>query len=257
MAWSWWKIVALSAGLWSVALEGLVAQPLPDPLPCTSCFIGKLKLNENPGDPSGRTKKLGEDLYFVDPSKFVWKAGKDDITDGASIPPLFQPIIGGAFEADFLPAAVIHDHYTNKDHRVRPWRDTARVFYQAMIVNGVNVIKAKTMYYAVYSFGPHWDVLIKGVPCGKNCTFKVPFDVQILANGDIFPTMSPKIVPFGMQFAEEPADYNAAHEKELRDIQAKISASEIQGEPLSLEHLALLAKLSHGDNVFISTNTSK
>src|SRR4051812_23138207 len=85
------------------------AEPLPDPLPCTACFIGTLKLVDNPADSSGKTKKLADDLYFVDPDKFVWKAGKDDITDGASIPELFQPIIGGPFEADYLPAAIIHD----------------------------------------------------------------------------------------------------------------------------------------------------
>jgi hypothetical protein len=159
-----------------------VAEPLPDPLPCTACFIGKLKLVDNPADSSGKTKKLADDLYFVDPDKFVWKAGKDDITDGASIPELFQPIIGGPFEADYLPAAIIHDHYTKKAHRVRPWRDTARVFYQAMIVKGINVIKAKTMYFAVYSFGPHWDVLAKGIPCGTNCLFSVQFEVEIASD---------------------------------------------------------------------------
>src|SRR4051812_16900828 len=103
-----------------------LALDLPDPLPCSPCFIGKLKLVDNASDPTGKTKILVGDLFFVDPDKFVWKAGKDDVTDGASIPSLFQPIVGGPFEADFLPAAVIHDHYTDRRHRVRPWRDAAR-----------------------------------------------------------------------------------------------------------------------------------
>src|SRR5215831_544991 len=91
---------------------------LPDPLPCSPCFIGKLTLIDNASDVSGKTKILVDDLYFVDTDRYVWKAGRNDVTDGASIPDLFKPIIGGSFEPDFLPAAVIHDHYTNRAHRV-------------------------------------------------------------------------------------------------------------------------------------------
>src|SRR6266478_1141626 len=160
------------------AQTGLAAG-LPEPVPCNLCFIGQLKLITNSSDPTGKTKILADDLFFVDADKFVWKAGKDDVTDGASIPDLFKPIIGDSFEPDFLPAAVIHDHYTKRAHRVRSWQDTARVFYQAMLVKGVDVVKAKTMYFAVYAFGPHWGVLAKGVPCGKNCIFSVPVQLSV------------------------------------------------------------------------------
>jgi hypothetical protein len=162
-----------------------LASELPDPVPCSPCFIGQLKLIANPSDATGKTKILADDLFFVDPDKFVWKAGKGDVTDGASIPDLFKPIIGDAFEQDFLPAAVIHDHYTNRLHRVRSWRETARAFYQAMLVKGVNVTKAKTMYFAVYAFGPHWGILAKGVPCGKNCIFTAPVQLNVSTGGNI------------------------------------------------------------------------
>ena len=133
-----------------------------EPFPCSSCFVGELKLSENPADPTGRTRVLDEDLYFIDLDKMAWKAGKGDVTDGASIPELFQPIIGGPWREDYLPAAVMHDHYTQREHLVRPWWTTDRMFYQAMLIRHVGFIRASVMYYAVYVFGPHWDKLEVG-----------------------------------------------------------------------------------------------
>ena len=233
------------------SVQAGLATELPDPVPCSPCFIGKLQLIDNASDATGKTKILADDLFFVDPDKFVWKAGKDDVTDGASIPSLFQPIIGGSFESDFLPAAVIHDHYTNRAHRVRTWRDTARVFYQAMLVKGVNVIKAKTMYFAVYTFGPHWGVLTKGVPCGKRCIFTVPAQLAVSTGGNIVASGAPVTLAEGRVYAEESADFTETHLSELNDIQKKIELSEVRGTPLSLKDLDAIATLNHGENVFL------
>jgi hypothetical protein len=243
-------IVAMALALIGPPQSGFAAE-LPEPLPCSSCFIGPLKLISNPSDATGKTKILADDLFFVDPDKFVWKAGKGDVTDGASIPDLFKPIIGDAFEPNFLPAAVIHDRYTNRAHRVRPWRDTARVFYQAMLVKGVPVVKAKTMYFAVYAFGPHWGVLAKGVPCGKNCIFTTPPQISVTTGGNIVSTGAQVILSEGRVYAEEGADFSDAHANELQEIQRKIESSEIRGTPLSLKELDGLATLSHDDNIFL------
>lgn len=232
-------------------IQPAFAAELPDPVPCSPCFIGELKLIANPSDASGKTKILADDLYFIDPDKFVWKAGKTDVTDGASIPDLFKPIIGGAFEEDFLPAAVIHDHYTKRAHRVRTWRDTARVFYQAMLVKGVNVVKAKTMYFAVYTFGPHWGTLAQGVPCGRNCIFSTPLRISAATGGNVIATGSPVSVAEGRVYAEEAANFADAHANELKELQSKIQLSELRGTPLSLKDLDTIATLNHGDNVFL------
>ncbi|ULL01224.1 DUF1353 domain-containing protein [Bradyrhizobium sp. I71] len=244
-----WKI--LLPALSSVLLMGASsANDLPDPPPCNSCFIGKLLLKDNPADLSGTTKLLGEDLYFVDSDNFVWKAGKGDTTDGATIPDLLKPFVGESFEPDFLPAAVIHDHYTHRAHRVRSWRDTARVFYQAMLVNNVNIVKAKTMYFAVYAFGPHWGVLAKGVPCGKNCVFTAPVQLSASAGGRVV-TSAPITLADGKVYAEEGANFSTDHSSELKQVEQKIKLSELRGTPLSLKDLEFLAALSHGENVFL------
>ena len=64
-------------------------------------------------------------------------------------------------------AAVIHDHYC--DWHVRPWTQTHRVFYEALITGGVSQGTAKTMYFAVFLGGPKWIRLEPGIKCGTNC----------------------------------------------------------------------------------------
>lgn len=122
---------------------------------CRSGFNGlPLSLEGIPGSSPERCRLL-KDLTFVDRAGLVWKAEAGDITDGASIPAVFLTITGPRFERHFLPAAIVHDHYTDPAHLVRSWRATARVFYEAMRANRMPAVKAKLMYYAVYAFGPH------------------------------------------------------------------------------------------------------
>ncbi|MXN32768.1 DUF1353 domain-containing protein [Delftia sp. CH05] len=110
---------------------------------------------------------IKEALRFKDASGTVWEAKAGLKTDGASIPGVFQPFIGSPFETRFIKAAVIHDHYC--DRHVRSWRMTHRVFYDALLDQGVSQAKAKTMYLAVLVGGPKWIRLIAGNACGKNC----------------------------------------------------------------------------------------
>lgn len=117
---------------------------------------------------------LKERLRFTDSSKIVWEASAGLQTDGASIPAIFQTIVGKPFTQSFIKAAVVHDHYC--DRHVRPWRQTHKVFYEALIDQGVSKMKAKVMYFAVYLGGPKWVKLMPGKVCGNNCinTFKTP-----------------------------------------------------------------------------------
>jgi Protein of unknown function (DUF1353) len=219
-----------------VSIEGARGAELPDPPPCRNCFVGELKLKPNPVDASGKTKLLDEDLYFVDSASLVWKAGAGDVTDGASIPELLQPIIGGPWEAAYLPAAVMHDHYTDDVHKVRTWQATARMFYAAMIVKNVEIIRAKLMYYAVYSFGPHWDKLKPGVPCGHNCLFSEVLQLNV-----------------------QPADYHTdvdAKRLELDALRQQIADREIAGRPFTVDDLEEQARQKHPEQIFfINDNT--
>lgn len=124
-----------------------------------------------------RICKLGAEItYKSSIDNLVWQTDKwedgdreSGTTDGASIPQWAQSIIGDKYDVSYLKAAIIHDHYCYKENHVRTWQQTHRMFYYALVDLGVKEVKAKTMYFAVYLFGPHWIKIVPGEKCGNNC----------------------------------------------------------------------------------------
>lgn len=149
--------------LWAPAL---VIALLLSPTVVFSQFTGDLQLTPKGCEATGQCT-LKDRLRFRDSAGLVWEAMAGLVTDGASIPGVFQPFIGSPFDHRFIKAAIVHDHYC--DRHVRPWRKTHRVFYEALIDQGVSVAKAKTMYLGVLVGGPKWIRLIPGSKCGPNC----------------------------------------------------------------------------------------
>lgn len=101
----------------------------------------------------GRNIKLLKPFGYVDPKNRVWDVPAGIATDGASIPRVLW-VTHPPFTGKYRLASVIHDYYCQTQSR--PWRDTHRVFYDAMLTGGVDDQTAKVMYGAVYSFGPRW-----------------------------------------------------------------------------------------------------
>jgi len=118
----------------------------------TPHFIGQINVTFG-GD--GRHMTLLDPYAYVDSNSVEWTAPKGTETDGASIPQWAWSFIGGPFEGLYRGPAVLHDFYCDK--RSRPWQDTDRMFYNAMITAGVDQTKARVMYAAVVVGGPRWD----------------------------------------------------------------------------------------------------
>ena len=102
----------------------------------------------------GRDMTLVEPFAYVDAAAVRWDAPAGAVVNGASIPRPFWSVIGGPFEGRFRNASVVHDVACVE--RSRPWRQVHRMFYEACRCGRVGAVKAKTMYYAVYHFGPRW-----------------------------------------------------------------------------------------------------
>jgi hypothetical protein len=102
----------------------------------------------------GRYMALCNALEFTQSDGRLWSAPVGTRTDGASIPPIFWPFIGGPFEGKYRDASVIHDYECCV--KTHAWRDAARMFFDGMMANGEDLWRAKLMYFAVYFFGPHW-----------------------------------------------------------------------------------------------------
>lgn len=106
-------------------------------------------------DPHGRKMKLEKDFTFIDGAGVKWVASSGRIVDGASIPRIIWPILGGPYEGLYREASVVHD--VACEDKTRPWEHVHRMFYEAMLTSGVDSSDAKIMYAAVYHFGPRWS----------------------------------------------------------------------------------------------------
>jgi hypothetical protein len=213
------------------------------PLYAHAGFIGELKLRPD-GCASTGNCTLEEEFGYVDAANVGWVAKKGLLTDGASIPPWAQPIVGGPFEKAFIKAAVIHDHYC--DRHVRPWRQTHRVFYDALLASGVSKSKAGIMYFAILVGGPKWVKLIKGKPCalGFSCINNVSISASMPGTG----------VALGEEnevFLARPPLFGSA---QFENIMAReLPNLEKEGDNLARESVELTAaKAMAGDLYFIN-----
>lgn len=115
-------------------------------------FIGEVKVRWLGNEP--RKMQLLEAFQFRDKNEELWDAPINAIIDGASIPKMFWRVIGSPFVGRYRRASVIHDVYCVT--KSRPYKQVHKMFYEAMRVDGVSWLKAKTMYYAVKIGGPKW-----------------------------------------------------------------------------------------------------
>jgi len=76
--------------------------------------------------------------------------------DGASIPAIAQPWIGGPWDSRRLPAATVHD-WLYASHAVPRWIADI-VFLWLLIANGMTALRAVVDWWAVVRFGrASWD----------------------------------------------------------------------------------------------------
>lgn len=142
----------------------------PNALEWTEVAAGAVALIESPGGhghytnppplvewlDDGRHMRLKRPFGYMEESGREWPVPAETVVDGASIPQVFWSLIGGPFEGRYRDASIVHDYFC--DVRTRPWKDTHRIFFDGMLCSGVNTIRAKIMYYAVYRFGPRWTI---------------------------------------------------------------------------------------------------
>lgn len=113
-------------------------------------------------DDNGRSGRLLRAIAYHRQDGVDWPVPVGAWLDGASIPRPLWSVIGGPFEGKYRNASIVHDHYCIT--RSRTWRETHRMFHDAMRCSGVSAIRASVMFYAVYRGGPRWpDVGLEAV----------------------------------------------------------------------------------------------
>jgi hypothetical protein len=143
-------------------------------------------------------RPLSEPLNFVDAAGRNWVAPKGTLTDGASIPPVFLSMFGSPTDPKFAKAGALHDSYCGIGnertpyYHTRPWKETHRMFYEALRVSGTPERQAKTLFAAVYMAGPRWlfsraepVVSSQGSPHDPDVTYEERGDLNGIPEADL------------------------------------------------------------------------
>ncbi len=136
--------------------------------PAANCFFrnSPVRLSPAPVSLPGRSLQFFptvDRLDFVDAKAATWIAPTRTLTDGASIPDLFIPIVGDPRSPEFVNAAALHDAYcgigneAGPRYQSRPWQEVHRMFYDGLVAGGTPVPKAQLMFSAVWLGGPRWS----------------------------------------------------------------------------------------------------
>lgn len=112
------------------------------------------KLKVNWSGKYGRKMKLVEDFIFVDKYGVIWKAKKDTLIDGSSIPRLFWVLVGSPFVGLHRRASVLHDPACVEQER--PHKQVHQMYEDACIADGVLKDKAERMHKFIKLGGPKW-----------------------------------------------------------------------------------------------------
>lgn len=105
----------------------------------------------------GETFSIVAELSFVDSKGVTWTVPKGTQVTGASIPRIAWSAIGSPFEGKSRIPVVLHDYFTTQ--RTHSYAEVNQMFYEALIVSGVNQLQAKVLYVAAQQFGPRWEIL--------------------------------------------------------------------------------------------------
>jgi hypothetical protein len=67
--------------------------------------------------------------------------------------------------AEYRKASVVHDAFSRR--KVEPWKEVDRMFYAAILTEGLSTREAKLLYMAVYAGGWRWEP--RESSCYKSC----------------------------------------------------------------------------------------
>ena len=103
---------------------------------------------------NGRDMRIVKEVKYIDPYGIEWIAPVDAIINGASIPQPLWSAVGSPFVGKYRRASVFHDVACTE--QTRPSMQVHKMFYNAMIEDGVEPEKAESFYSIVVLFGPRW-----------------------------------------------------------------------------------------------------
>jgi hypothetical protein len=102
-------------------------------------------------------RETASSFGYIDRRNIHWDVPAGFVTDGASIPFVLQPLLGGSWDERYIRAAVLHDFYIRR--LAADPESVHRLFFHALLASGTAYDRSWIMYRAVKRYGPQWTAL--------------------------------------------------------------------------------------------------
>ena len=196
--------------------------------------------------------KLKENFSYTDWHGHTLEAKAGFISDGATIPRAVWSLVGGPWDGAYRSAAVVHD--VGCESHKYTWRDTHRLFYEAMLDSGVSRDLALTMYWGVLVGGPRWQVVATtAAKTSKQLEIAVASEMSKLSevqrkDAVVESTRTDKIVndKTVSEYSASvtlPKNGSEVSESDLRKLETELSARTAKGEEITAEEIEKRAEL--------------
>jgi Protein of unknown function (DUF1353) len=117
-------------------------------------FEGQVVLQPVGDDQFVPSFRLEETLLFRQGDGTEWISPAGVILDGRSVPSLFVKVIGHPFEGTYRKSAVSYDYAVKVKEGT--WETAQRMFFDALLTEGVAEPEAKVMYLLLSGSGTRW-----------------------------------------------------------------------------------------------------
>lgn len=129
-------------------------------------FLGKVAVEWDDGDAFNRHRvMLLADFGFQDRNGRQWIAKRGAVLDGSSFAPLFEKLAGYPFVGEHRRAALLHDYFSQGLEQ--DWKAVRRMYYEALIAEGMSDQQAKTDYAVAMATAERWEQADSG--CYSHC----------------------------------------------------------------------------------------
>lgn len=153
-----WRHALLGGGLALVTSAVLSAD--------ASGFLGKVAVEWDDGDAFNRHRlMLLADFGFRDRAGREWMAKRGAVLDGSSFAPLFEKLVGYPFAGEHRRAALLHDYFSQGLEQ--DWKAVRRMYYEALIAEGMSEQQAKSDYAVAMATSERWEQADSG--CYNHC----------------------------------------------------------------------------------------
>nr|WP_293838529.1 DUF1353 domain-containing protein [uncultured Arsenicibacter sp.] len=118
-------------------------------------FSGDIRIEPLVNNGSIRVLRVKAPFAFIDTAGKIWVVPQNVLVDSTSLPQQVRQIAGSPYTAAYRNAFVVHKYHC--DHKQETWQAVHRMFFEACLTTGADEHMAKTMYAAMYAYGPRWE----------------------------------------------------------------------------------------------------